>query len=221
MRRRLRSRCRSGRSIEGREPAIAESPPTSARSDRAESSAAPVVVQPAASPAAPVLIRPAASLAVVGDAGSLPNPGIGVEIGASLNFRFLRVAAVGALFATQQTRVSGDAGGEFQLVTGAGLACLPVELANLTLLGCGGYELGRLSADGIGVSRPRFGSALWQAARVEVAVAIPLNRRLALLLRGGAAIPISRPDFFIEGDVLVHQPSNLTGRFAAGIELGF
>ncbi len=179
---------------------------------------APPTVQPPSPPAAPpVISRPPAApppapttfaggLAVVGDAGALPNPGIGVELGAALRHRRVRLAVAGTALASQVTRTAGGAGGEFRLLFGSAQACLPYALGRTTLLGCGGFELGRLSGVGVGIVRPHEGAARWQAARVELGLSFPVAARVALLVRAGGALPLSQTQFVVDG-APVHRPA--------------
>jgi len=158
---------------------------------------------------------------VQADAGALPHLGVGAALAPSLRLRHLWVVVEGAVFATQEAHVSADAGGEFRLAFGAALVCLPYELARLTISGCAGFELGRLSGQGVGVGRPRLGSATWEAPRAEVGAAIPVGARLALVIRGGAAVPLSTPEFVIDGTTPVHRSSAVAARAGLGVELGF
>jgi hypothetical protein len=163
----------------------------------------------------------AGGVAVVGDGGALPQPGIGVELGASLRHRRVRLTVAGTALAPQVAHATGDAGGEFRLLFGSAQLCLAVPAGRMALLGCGGYELGRLSAEGVGVLRPQLGSSRWQAARAELGLSIPVAARVAVLMRGGVAIPLSRTQFVVDGGTPVHRPGAVAVRLALGAELEF
>ena len=75
--------------------------------------------------------------------------------------------------------------------------------------------------EGIGIMRPRLGTALWEAARAELGVGFPLGPRLVLAIRAGAGVPLSRPQFVIDGSTPVHRPAAVVARAAAGVELEF
>ena len=170
--------------------------------------------------------RPAIAVALVGDAGALPHAGLGLELGGSLQRSRLRLMALATLFGSQQAQVPNATpgeGGDFRLVLGAALACFAPRLGRSTLLGCGGFELGRLSGEGEGQGvRPSLGTATWAAARAEVGLAVGLGSRLALVLRAGAAVsPSQPPEFVLDGNVPVFRPSRVTGRGTLGLELGF
>jgi hypothetical protein len=179
----------------------------------------PVVARAPAEPASPLAF--AAGLAVVGDGGALPHPGAGIELGASVRHRRVRLRIAGTVLASQVTHTTSDAGGEFRLIFGSAEGCLAQPLGRTTLLGCTGFELGRLSGEGVGVFQPRLGAARWQAAVAELALSIPVAARVAVLVRAGGALPLSRPEFVVNGETPVHQPASLTARVAVGAELEF
>ena len=163
----------------------------------------------------------AGRLAVVGDAGALPAPAIGIEIGAVLPLRRVRIGLSGTALAPRDAQTAGGAGGEVDLIYGAIEICAPASDRRVQLFGCGGFELGRLSAEGIGIMRPRLGTALWEAARAELGVGFPIGPRLVLAIRAGAGVPLSRPQFVINGSTPVHRPAAVVARAAAGVELEF
>jgi hypothetical protein len=179
----------------------------------------PVVTRAPAAPAPPLAF--AAGLAVVGDGGALPNPGLGVELGASLRLRRLRLRVAGTVLASQVTHATGNAGGEFRLIFGSAEGCLAQPVGRTTLLGCAGFEVGRLSGEGVGVFQPRLGDARWQAALAELGLSIPVAARVAVVVRAGGAVPLSRPQFVVDGAIPVHRPASLTARVALGAELEF
>jgi hypothetical protein len=87
-----------------------------------------------------------------------------------------------------------------------------------------GGEVGRLSGRGLGVSFSRVGSSLWLAPRADLGIGLPLVARLALVLRGGVAAPVFRPEFTesVSGQAVeVHQAARVTARATLGIEVGF
>jgi hypothetical protein len=116
---------------------------------------------------------------------------------------------------------SSRVGGDFTLIVGAVLGCGVRELKRITVTGCAGAELGRMSGRGVGVADPRLGAALWFAGRTELGVGIPIAGGLTLLARVGAALPTSRPTFVVNGNVPVHRAGAVTLRTLVGIELRF
>jgi hypothetical protein len=163
----------------------------------------------------------AMSAAAVGDIGALPAPGVGLEVGGALSLSSLRLIARGTVFASQDKRLADGSGGDFTFAFGTLLACAQVAAGRPTVLGCAGFELGRLSGDGFGLARPRTGSAMWQALSAEVGVLVPVTRRVATVIRGGASVPLRRPEFVVDGAARVHRAASLDGRLALGLELSF
>jgi hypothetical protein len=165
--------------------------------------------------------RAAVAVGAIGDAGSLPGLGAGLELSGWLELRPVRLAASASMLAPQDKRLSDGSGGSFQIAFGTVEVCAPRALGSSTFFACGGLELGYLWAQGIGVTRPRQGGRMWEAARAEIGLAISLGSDLALVMRGGASIPFSRPEFALGGNTEVHRPSSVVARLALGVELGF
>jgi hypothetical protein len=195
-------------------------PPVSEASPRAPGPPAPAAPAPREVPRSPPPARKALGLSALLDSGAMPRAAFGLGLEASLDLRRLRLAASGALFPAQQTRLASGSGGSFQLAVLAALACFAQEPARVTLMACAGGEAGRLTGEGVGVATPRSQGALWLAARGDVGASVRLAGNLALVVQAGAAIP-RRPSFVLDGATTVHQPSSVTLRAAAGVELGF
>ncbi len=195
----------------------AAAPPSLVAPPSPQAKPATVVTRPPAATPATV----AGGVMVVGDSGVLPRPGAGLELSASLRYRWLRLTLAGTAFASQVTRATTDAGGEFRLLFGSAQVCLARAVGRTVLLGCAGFELGRLSAEGIGVFNPQLGSAPWRAARAELGLSIPVAARVALLVRGGVSLPLSRSQFVIDGTIPVHRPGSVAIRLALGAEVEF
>lgn len=185
---------------------------------------------PAPAPIAQVRVAPppptpaifSASAALVSDVGALPQLGVGAEVGASVRYRRVGGAIGGTAFVPQSKRVSGNAGGEFRLLFASADACLVQPVRQSLLLACGGFELGRLSAEGVGLWQPRLGSTLWEAARAQVSLGVPVSRRAALVARAGIAAPLSRAQFVIDdGTTFVHRAAPVAVRVALGASLEF
>lgn len=165
--------------------------------------------------------RPAVALAMTSDTGALPGTSFGVELAGSLQHRSLQLALSATWFGSEDASGSNHAGGTFQLAAGGARACFVPRRGRWTPLACGGFELGRLSGTGQGVTRPETGDALWRALRADLGVTMALSGNTALLLTGGVAVPLARPAFVLDESELVYQPSRLAGRFTAGLEIGF
>jgi hypothetical protein len=173
---------------------------------------------------------PSLSLWLVGDAGSLPDAGMGAALGAEIEWRKFQLRAVGTLLFEQQTRMAPTAtarapGAKLELFTGGVLGCTAPFAslrAPLAPLLCLGAELGRIGGVGTGVTAPRRGSALWVAPLVQVGGlwAIPgTSLRLGITL--AAAAPLKRDAFTLRDVGTVYQPPNVVGRIGLGLDLGF
>jgi hypothetical protein len=167
--------------------------------------------------------RASVIVAVVADAGALPQVAPGLSLAAALDVGRFRVVALGALFATAEARLAAG-GGDFRLAFGGALGCWRRPVGHATGAVCAGAEVGALSGQGTGVSNSKLGTALWLAPRAELDLAIPLVARVRLALAAGAAAPVSRPSFVetVGGEtVRVHRAAPVAARATAGIEVGF
>lgn len=194
----------------------AESPSAAAPARSSAGTAAPVRRAISASPNDRAQSGPWIGIDVglggVVDAGALPGMALGAELELSARLASLRVVAVGALFTSQITRVADGGGGEFRFVLGGALVCGERPARGLRALGCAGFELGQISAEGFGVSNPRSGTAPWRAIRLDAGLALPIGQDFALMARAGAAIPLTRPDFVFSDTQRVHRPDSLSVR---------
>jgi hypothetical protein len=165
--------------------------------------------------------RFAMALGAAADAGTLPATSPGLELDAALDVAVLRLQALGAIYLPQSRELSSERGGRFSLALAGALACLRWRLESWALLGCGGFELGRLSGEGEGsdVGYRRLGASLWAAGRAEVGALAPISQRFALVLRGGVALPLARRPFVLDGRDVVHRPSGLAGRAFLGVQV--
>ncbi len=187
----------------------------------------------------PPLAKPAPAPAhgslewLVGVAGALDSSATpSLALGASVHFGLswlptdksqtrLRFELQGALYAPTETDSVNGQAGKFQLFYAAPLVCGVKPLGGTALLACAGYELGRLSGEGIGyaVTSPHPSNTFWSAARAELGLLVPLTRSLRFVGRAGVAIPLVRREFVLDSPEVVFRPAPLTARIALGIEL--
>lgn len=172
---------------------------------------------------------PSVSALLLGDLGSLPGPALGVALGVELAWSHVQLAALGTLWLAQHTLVPGSsvvgAGADVRLATGTLLACAnPLGSAREQAFAslCAGWETGTVTGSGSGVSRPRQANALWLAPSLLAGVSwtVP-DTRLVLSARAGAAVPLERNRFFVEGLGTAYQPSRLAARAGLGIGVAF
>lgn len=176
----------------------------------------PPVVAVAPRQAAPQGVQLSLGIGPVADVGALPHPSFGVGLGAALAGRRLVVIGEGSLFVSPEARLPDNSGGSFRLLVGAILACFAERLGPTGILVCGGGEAGVVQAEGVGVNRPRLQNVAWEAGRLEVGLTRRLSDTLSLFIRGGVAIPWSRPTFTINDKLAVHHSDVMTVRIMVG-----
>lgn len=175
--------------------------------------------EPSAAPPSPPW-RPRLTLMVAGDAGELPDAGVGVMAGAAIARPWVRFALTVSWLPPRDKFVS-PGGGQFQLLSAAADACLAPGRGAWTVLGCAGGELGVYRASALEVARPDARSELWRAARVRTGFSVALASSVALVVDGTAVIPLARPAFVLDGTRLVYRPAAVAVRIGAGLELAF
>jgi hypothetical protein len=179
---------------------------------------APDTASPA--PVAPVPAVPK-PFAVVGlsamlDTGALPTLAPGLELELGIGWRSLRAFALGAVLAPQRAAVNAR-GGDFQLMFGGLAACIE-RGTNVLVRGCAGFELGRLTGEGVGVLDPHLGSALWLGPRAELAAGLPIADGLVVMAGLGAVFALGERSFVLEPGEEVHRAALLDGRGRLGLE---
>jgi hypothetical protein len=180
-------------------------------------------------PAERSAFSPALLLAVLFDAGSLPAPGFGIAFGAELRADHFALRALGSLAFDQHASLPGSGaarpGAEMSLALGSLAACAgPFGSLRSSWAAslCGGWELGRLSGTGTGVTEPRDGSQLWSAPRIDAGLDWMLpGTALRLGMLFTLAVPLERKDFVLRDLGRVYRPSSLVGRWAVGVDVSF
>jgi hypothetical protein len=165
-------------------------------------------------------VRYSIALALALDLGVLPAFAPGGQLELGLRWPSLQIGLLGALFAQQRELLAGTArGGDFTLALGALVACGRRALpAALHLSGCAGFELGQLTASGVGPGVRSFDQTkLVYGPRGEVGLSWQVSNELVFFVRLGATMPLARDDFRL-GDVTVHKPSQVSFRSQLGVE---
>ncbi len=153
------------------------------------------------------------------DGGALPLPALGAALELFAGYGRLRAILLGTLFASQTTEIAdGVAAAEFELALGALLLCGEGTPSPLRLLGCGGFELGELSGEGL-LEGGRSGASDWRALRAEVALGFDLGDGFTLMGRAGAVVPLVRRLFFVNDGERLHRAGRVTARATLGLEL--
>jgi|GEM_PF-1730308 len=154
------------------------------------------------------------------DTRTLPSLAVGLEAAAFADFPgpSLRALLFGGLLGSQEVRLSSGHGAKFDLLYAGLGGCGVKSFGSWFGLLCAGMEVGSLRGEGL-VSSPRLGNSTWLAPRVEVGLSVPLRWGFSLTARGGAAFPLLREAFVVDGDQVVHRPAGPTARISAGLEL--
>ena len=165
---------------------------------------------------------------VLGDVGSLPSPALGLGLGAQLGWTRLRLELLGTLWTEQHTSldVSGipGAGADVMLVTGTLSACatpLGADSDPVVVALCLGWEMGRLSGVGTGISAPREASGLWLAPGANVGLTWRPARTLGIGAQLGAATPLDRNTFYLERLGTVQQAASVVARAGLSVDIAF
>jgi len=178
------------------------------------------VPEPPSSPAARPR-RMAVGVDALADAATLPGLGGGLGVGAAFGWSRLLLLVEAELFPAREKVLPDGSGGSFRLVAATGLACFATPTHAADLLLCAGAEAGLMQAEGTGVGNPRLRSVAWEAARVEVGGARRVTEEISLFLRGGVALPWSRPTFRLNDTVEVFQPGSVAARLTLGAYFSF
>jgi hypothetical protein len=208
-------------------PASAPAPTTVAS---ARAGAAPASDVVSAEPQSATTARPVVRVVarVLGDVGSLPSPTFGLGLGARLAWSRLQLELLGTLWSEQHASldVSGlpGAGADVALATGTlSLCSTPLGLDGdpLVLALCLGWEMGRLSGEGTGISRPRQAGGLWLAPAASLGLTWRPAPALGLGAHIGAATPLGRGEFYLDRLGTVHEPASVVARAGLGVDVAF
>jgi hypothetical protein len=165
-----------------------------------------------------------ASAGLLADAGTLPGAGLGVSLGAALDWQGVELRLLGTYLPAREASIStssGSGSAEIGLVAGSVAGCLPRRLSSsgLELGPCVGAELGWLSGSGTGLDVARSGGGLWSAARLDAVARWVLGNGIGLDFLLSALVPLQRHEFEVSGPGLVFQPSAVVGRAGVGLSL--
>jgi hypothetical protein len=160
-------------------------------------------------------------IGAVGDTGTLPHFAFGAEVDVGWRIGVLRLLGVGTLLPAQESRFATGAGGTFRLIAGGPMFCMGRGERTIGVFACAGGELGQLSGEGLGVTRPQRESALWAAGRAEVGGAVTIAPRWRAWLRAALVIPASRPTFVLDQVTPVYQPGGAIARASLGVDFDF
>jgi hypothetical protein len=206
-----------------REPSAAASNADTSAPSKQTVSHHPVAPPTAASsPADRLRFAVAAALAL--DLGILPRLAPGPELEVSLHWSVLRVIALAALFSAQPARLAdGVRGGDISMWLTGLLVCGERTLDRFALLGCGGFELGKVSVEAVGVARQHNTSKPTYGPRAELGALWEVADATRLWVRVGGVLPLLRDQYVLNDDpaLPVYKASQLSLRATLGVELSF
>jgi hypothetical protein len=192
-------------------------PVTPSPADRSLAQEPPrIVVNPASPNRQPAALS--LGLSALGDAATLPDFGFGLGLSAIVGWSRLSIIGEGELFAGREKRLADSSGGSFRLIAGAALFCFTSQGEVVDILVCAGGEAGLVQAEGLGVGHPRLRNVAWEAGRLEIGAVRRLNPTVSLFLRGGVAVPWSRPTFRLNDTEDVFRSGSVAGRVALGAQ---
>lgn len=150
---------------------------------------------PERSPIAPAFRRFELGGALLGVAGVLPEPTLGVELGAEVRaLRWLGVRAhVGGLL--PRARMLGPAEGRFGLFVAGAAACPGWRADRFGAAACLGFEWGALTTGTRGFESDASGARRYLAGAAMVQARYRLAPRLWLVASGGVLLPHARERF--------------------------
>jgi hypothetical protein len=166
-----------------------------------------------AAPAA-AAIRPFLSAGVLADTALFPSPSFGAVVGGGLGFGRAGVAGELTVVPSAAQELPAGRRADFEFLGGALLACVALPLGSWSAFGCGGYEMGRLSGEGQQVVAPHLRSVFWQAVRLDLGLRVPVSQRLGLKGAVGAALPVTRAEFLLDGEPVHRTGNTLRGTLA-------
>lgn len=196
-------------------------PAPSARPTRASQPPLSTTTPPSAPRTTPA--RWSAGLGASVDTGLLPLPAIGLSAFSALDRGALHVQFSGSFWPERYASApaSPSVGGylsAYSLRLGAGYAA---RWSRVSLGILGTLEGAIVRGRGTGVPEVREALSPWVALGAEGRVEIPVIRLISLVISAGAAVPLARPEFFIENVGTLFETPTLTARGAISVELHF
>jgi hypothetical protein len=170
--------------------------------------------------AAAIPLEFSAAALIVVDTAILPAPAPGASLELAVRYGAFKAIVLGAILAEQEKELDADRGGRFRLALLGALLCLQPSAEGGSMLGCAGFELGQLSAEGI-ADTPLNGQATLRAVRLEVGGGYRFLPQLAAFARLGVSAPLGSTDFYFDDEqtVVVHRLGPLSLRALLGVEL--
>ncbi len=207
-------------------PLADETPPATKPAEASEPPAPPE--QPAATSRAP-MPRPTArapsptparfSLTAAGvvNFGSVATSAFGPELSLGLELGRIEIGLDAIFLPPRRSYVSPGKGGDIELAAGAARGCYRLVNGRLSLLGCGGFELGEIDGEGVGTLTRTRRRGLWLAPEALVAGRLRLFSWPFVSAGAAGLAPIQPVDFTLENVGAVHRSSAFVVRFSLGL----
>jgi hypothetical protein len=156
------------------------------------------------------------------DVGVVPSPGLGFGLAAGVRLDAFRIDLRGAYGLNRTNRASGadQAQATIQALVALNLrGCWDVRRDSLDLDACGGVEGAGLRGEGIGISNPLRGSAIWAGVFVGGGIGYRMVGPMFLRLDVDLGVALQRPSFQIDPYGEVFRPAPVYGRLGIGVEV--
>jgi hypothetical protein len=159
------------------------------------------------------------AVALAGDMNLLGAPALGAGIDLGLQWDSVWFGLSGTWLPPVEHEVAPGRGGHFGLAAGDAWGCWRADGSLVRVFACAHYEIGALRGQGSGnrVTARWTKTALWQAIRPELGLALAFGGSFEAQLRLGASVALTRPEFVLDGDLLVLKPDRLTARASVGV----
>jgi hypothetical protein len=173
--------------------------------------------------AAPASDRVAYRLAfgadLVMDLSSLPSVTPGVGVHARVGRERWQLALYGAFLPPRELALGAEQGVDFSLLAGGARGCFSALESALFPAACAGVELGRFSADGVGLRDARRADNLWLAPAAGLELNPELWHGVFADVRADALLPLIRKHYAVNDSDDVFRPPPVALRFYLGLSL--
>jgi len=163
-------------------------------------------------------------MGLLADVGTISTDmSFGMRAGAALGVGIFR-AELGISWlppARTITAFEPDRGGDIDFVAAELAGCAFPYRGMVEVLGCAGFELGRLHGAGFGTIVESEGSAPWYAFGVNGTVRLKAAESLSAVAGAGFVVGLEDVEFTLENVGVVHSVSGAVARFSLGIEADF
>jgi hypothetical protein len=178
---------------------------------------------PLARPVPPALRRWTIGAGASVDSGILPAPAIGVQVWGAVAVRALRVELSLGYWPERSAAVPSrpTVGGAVSAFSARATGCYIARWTWVSLGACAGLEGAVSRGRGAGVSNPGEALSPWVALGVEGRVSFDPTPWLSLVLQGGGALALARPEFFLENIGTFFQSPLAAARATLGPEVHF